>query len=134
VGGRAVVPLSVAVGSWVPIERNVTWVEAYLRIKWYPGASSRLATIHIGRKEGGGAVPLSGGSWVFVLDNVCLMFITFRVSRRRREVYIGHARRCVCLSLASLPHYCTDSDVTWRMVGVCALLGGFAISARVSLP
>ena len=59
VGGRAVVPLSV--GSWVPIERNVTWVEAYLRIKWYPGAFSRLATIHMGRKVGGGAVHLSGG-------------------------------------------------------------------------
>ena len=67
-GGRAVVPLSV--GSWVPIERNVTWVEAYLRIKWYPGAFSRLATIHMGRKVGGGAVHLSGGSWVSVLDNV----------------------------------------------------------------
>ena len=49
-------PLSV--GSWVPIERNVTWVEAYLRIKWYPGASSRLATIHMGRNVGA-AVPLS---------------------------------------------------------------------------
>ena len=59
-GGLAVVPLSV--GSWVLIERNVTWVEAYVRIKWYPGASSRLDTIHMGRKVGGGAVPLSGGS------------------------------------------------------------------------
>ena len=26
-------------------------------------------------------------------------FITFRVSRRRREMYIGHARLCVCLSV-----------------------------------
>ena len=51
VEGRAVVPLSV--GTWVPIERNVTWVEAYVRIKWYPGASSRLATMHMGRKVGG---------------------------------------------------------------------------------
>jgi len=25
-------------------------------------------------------------------------FITFRVSRRRREMYCGHARLCVCLS------------------------------------
>jgi len=42
----------------------------------------------------------------------------------------------VCLSVAAFPHYCTDPDVTWGMVGVppsCALLGGFAISARVSL-
>jgi len=27
-------------------------------------------------------------------------FITFRVSRRRREMYSGHARLCVCLSVA----------------------------------
>jgi len=42
----------------------------------------------------------------------------------------------VCLSLAAFPHYCTDPDVTWGMVGVpssYALLGGFAIGARVSL-
>jgi len=56
----------------------------------------------------------------------------------------GHGRLCVCvfvcvsvcLSLAAFPHYCTDPDVTWGMVGVpssCALLGGFAIGARVSL-
>ena len=25
------------------------------------------------------------------------VIITFRVSRRRREVYIGHARLCVCV-------------------------------------
>jgi len=66
-------------------------------------------------------------------DNV----ITFRVSRSRREMYIGHARLCVCLlSIAAFPHYCMDPDVTWGMVGVppsCALLGGFAIGARVSL-
>jgi len=27
------------------------------------------------------------------------MIITFRVSRRRRETYCGHARLCVCLSV-----------------------------------
>jgi len=35
-----------------------------------------------------------------------------------------------------MSHYCTDLDVTWGMVGdvpCCALLGGFAISARVVL-
>jgi len=62
----------------------------------------------------------------------------FIVTRRRREMYIGHARLCVCvcLSLAACPHYCTDPDVTCGMVGVpcsCALLGGFAIGAWVSL-
>jgi len=51
----------------------------------------------------------------------------------------GHARLCVCLPVAIFPHYCTDPGVTWRdgrTVGVppsCALLGRFAICARVSL-
>ena len=47
--------------------------------------------------------------------------ITFRVSRRRRKMYCGHARLCVCLcvclsvslSAAACPHYCTEPDVTW---------------------
>jgi len=46
--------------------------------------------------------------------------ITFRVSRIRREMYRGHARVCVCLSVSVLSvrgrmpiHYCTDLDVTW---------------------
>jgi len=43
---------------------------------------------------------------------------TFRVSRKRREMYIGHARLSVsvylsvCLSVAACPHYCTDPDAT----------------------
>jgi len=52
----------------------------------------------------------------------------------------GHARLCVCLSVrlsaAVRPHYCTDPDVTWqrgRGYPVYALLGGFAIGARVAL-
>jgi len=40
-------------------------------------------------------------------------------------MYIGHGRLCVCLcvclSLATFPHYCTDPDVTWGMVG-CPLV------------
>jgi len=39
------------------------------------------------------------------------------VSHRRREMYSGHGRLCVCL-LSAFPHYCTDPDVTWGMVGV----------------
>jgi len=52
------------------------------------------------------------------LTDVCTL-LTFCVSRRRREMYIDHARLCVCmsvcvcLSLAACPHYCTDPDVTW---------------------
>jgi len=49
--------------------------------------------------------------------------ITFRVSRRRREMYCGHARLCVCLCVClclfavACLHYCTDPDVTWGVVG-----------------
>ena len=48
--------------------------------------------------------------------------IAVRVSRRRREMYCGHARLCVCLcvsvclSVAACPHYCTNTDVTWAVV------------------
>jgi len=46
-------------------------------------------------------------------------FITFRVSRRRREVHNGQGRLCVCLSvcLAVFPHYRTDPDVTRGEIG-----------------
>jgi len=48
---------------------------------------------------------------------------TFCVSRKRREMYRGHARLCVCLPVCvsvrgRMPtHYCTDPDVTWGVVG-----------------
>ena len=53
--------------------------------------------------------------------------ITFCVSRRRRKMYCGHARLCVCvsvcvsvcLSAAVCPHYCTDPDVTWGSGSGC---------------
>jgi len=42
----------------------------------------------------------------------------------------------VCLSLTAFPHYCTDPDVTGGngrgAPSSCALLGGFAVGARVS--
>ena len=43
-----------------------------------------------------------------------MQFITFRVRRRRGEMYIGHGRLyvSVCLSLAAFPHYYTDLDVS----------------------
>ena len=64
--------------------------------------------------------------------------ITFCVSRIDDAKCIVVTRVCVsvCLSGAVRPHYCTDPDVTWGMVEAapsCALLGGFAIGARVAL-
>ena len=50
-------------GSWVPIEHKVAWVEAYTSIpttKWHLDASSRLYTIEMGRKLGRGAPPPFG--------------------------------------------------------------------------
>jgi len=48
--------------------------------------------------------------------------ITVRVSRRRREMYCGHARLCVCLSAAACLHYCTDPDVTSGSGSGCPLV------------
>jgi len=52
--------------------------------------------------------------------------VTFRVSRRPREMHCGNARLCVCLSVclsaAARPHYCTDPDVTWESGRGCALV------------
>jgi len=45
------------------------------------------------------------------------MVVTFRVSRRRREMYIAYTRLsvlAVCLSITACPHHCTEPDVTWR--------------------
>jgi len=62
--------------------------------------------------------------------------ITFRVRRSRGEILVTAVSVFVCLSVAAFPHYCADPDVSWGVVGVpssCALLGGFAIDALVSL-
>jgi len=52
------------------------------------------------------------------------MFITFCVSRRRRKMYCGHARLCVCVcvSTAVHPHYCKDPGVTWGRRRGCPLV------------
>ena len=66
-----------------------------------------------------------------------VFLVTFCVRHSQGEMYIGHSRLCVCLSPTTFPHYCTDTDVTWGewwgMPSSCALLGGFAIDAKVSL-
>jgi len=46
---------------WVPILHNDAWAQAYLRTKWYPDPSSRLATIDMGRKVGRVKCPFWGG-------------------------------------------------------------------------
>jgi len=46
-------------------------------------------------------------------------------------IVVTHVCVSVCLSAAACPHYCTDLDVTWG--SGCAVLGGFAIGARVAL-
>jgi len=48
--------------------------------------------------------------------------ITFCASRRRRKMYCGHARLCVCLSAAVRPHYCMYQDVTWGRGRGCRLV------------
>ena len=56
-----------------------------------------------------------------------LHLVTFRVSPGRHEIYCGHPRLCVCLSLsvclsvAACLHYCTDPDVTWGSGRGCPL-------------
>jgi len=59
-------------------------------------------------------------------------FITFLLSRRRREIYCGHPRLCLCvclsvcvsvyLSAAACLHYCTDPNVTWGSGRGCPLV------------
>ena len=62
------------------------------------------------------------------LVNFSVMFrvVTFRVSHRRREMYCGHPRLrvcvSVCMSVAARPHYCTDPDVTWGSGRGCPLV------------
>ena len=50
-----------------------------------------------------------------VSEALCL--VIFRVRRSRGEMYTGHGRLCVCmsvcLSVAAFPHYLTNLDVTW---------------------
>jgi len=60
-------------------------------------------------------------------DTTLHRIITFCVSRRRREMYCGHARLCVCvcvcLSAAACLHYCTtDPGVTWRSGRGCPIV------------
>ena len=72
-----------------------------------------------------------------VLSKPKLLHFAFGVAKRNVYWSCPSVCLCVCLSLAACLHYCAYPDVTWgNGMGVppsCALLGGFAISARVSL-
>jgi len=48
--------------SWVPIEHNVAWTEAYRRTKRHLDPSSRLATIDMVRTMGEAGLFLGGGA------------------------------------------------------------------------
>ena len=64
--------------------------------------------------------------------------ITFRLSRRRRKMYlVTRVRLCVCVTvrgrMPTLPHGPGCDVQEWQgMPSSCALLGGFAIGARVA--
>jgi len=50
---------------------------------------------------------------LFAFTATATLVATFHVSRRRREMYSGHARLCVCLSAAACQHCYMHPDVTW---------------------
>ena len=72
-----------------------------------------------------GGYSLSANIETSVTCSLSSILITFCVSSRRREMYNGHSRLCVCLSvclsLAAFPHYCTDPGGTWGNGRGCPL-------------
>jgi len=72
-----------------------------------------------------------------VIKHTCPVYLQFAWGVAEAKcVVVTAVCVSVCLSIAAFSQYFTDPDVTWGMVGVpssCALLGGFAIGARVSL-
>jgi len=65
-------------------------------------------------------MPLTTISWTLFFVPWFFSLITFRVRHRWGEMYIGHGRPyvcvSVCLTLAAFPHYCTDPNVTWGTI------------------
>ena len=58
IGGKVL--LFLGRGSWVTMQHNVAWVEAYLATKWHLDPTSYLTKTNMGCKLGG-AVALCGG-------------------------------------------------------------------------
>jgi len=54
---------------------------------------------------------------VYAICSLLALCYISRESYRRREMYCGHARLCVCVSVSlsavACLHYCTGPDVTW---------------------
>jgi len=76
--------------------------------------------------------------WVSILCFSVLAhyFVTFRMSHRRREMYTSHALLCVSVHgrMPTLLHGPGSYLGEWQgVLPTCALLGGFAIGARVAL-
>jgi len=59
---------------------------------------------------------------MFLISDIMWIFITFRVRRRLGEMYIGHARLCVCLSRAAFSHYCVGLAVSYWNSRRCPLV------------
>jgi len=117
-------------------QNKLDWTYSYFDLCWH--ACSAVTTMS-NRHRFGLLTTVRYVSKKLVLlwtnRNKC-SYYTFRMRHSRGEMYSGHGRLCVCLSLAAFPHYCTDPDVTWngrRCYYGCALLSRFTISGRVSL-
>jgi len=113
---------SVCVRGWL-ICGSVTSVESQLRLELDRTEISMMGL----RWKKERTVQSSAVIWNITYWCFCASVVfTFCVSRRRREMYSGHAYLCVCLSPTAFSHYCMDPDLTLAM-------GGFAIGVRFSL-
>jgi len=100
----------------INVDQDKTWSSAH--------STTRTPSRHTGRTVDARKIPTTSVRTLTTLYNLLqTALIIFRVVRRSRgEMYIGHARLCVCLSLAAFPHYCTDPDVTWANGRGCPLV------------
>jgi len=74
--------------------------------------------------------PLRKSHYNLMVTSLIAHYILHESYRRRRKMYCGHARLCVCVCVclsvclceAVRPHYCTDPDVTWGRGRGCPLV------------
>ena len=114
---------------------HMCWEDAVICVKWKRFIESKLATTRLASEwlisSLTVVVPyfshhrMRGCKWVYYIS---------RVVDNAKWIVVMAVCVSICLSLATFPHYCTDPDLTCRIVGVpssCALLCRFAIGARV---